>query len=126
MIKISTKLFHIPKDILHGLAMTRFRPCIDLHSGQVKQIVGGTLSSEIVDLKINHISTLPAAHFADLYKTHSLTGGHVIMLGSGNEEAATEALATWPGGLQIGGGITPENARQWIEKGAEKVGWTNS
>lgn len=102
--------------------MTRFRPCIDLHSGQVKQIVGGTLSLNSADLKTNHVSALPAAHFAELYKAHELSGGHVIMLGPGNDEAAMEALSAWPGRLQVGGGINSENAKLWIERGAEKVG----
>jgi phosphoribosylformimino-5-aminoimidazole carboxamide ribonucleotide (ProFAR) isomerase len=101
--------------------MTRFRPCIDVHSGQVKQIVGGTLSTSISDLKTNHISTHSAAHFASLYRQHDCRGGHVIMLGPGNEKAAKEALATWPNALQIGGGITDQNAWEWIESGAEKV-----
>jgi phosphoribosylformimino-5-aminoimidazole carboxamide ribotide isomerase len=101
--------------------MTRFRPCIDLHSGQVKQIVGGTLTEQSTDLKTNYVSKLPASHFAQLYKDNALHGAHVIMLGPGNEVAAKEALATWKGGLQVGGGITDANAAQWIESGAEKV-----
>ncbi len=101
--------------------MTRFRPCIDLHSGQVKQIVGGTLTTSSTDLKTNHVSQLPAKHFAQLYKDNGLTGAHVIMLGPGNEDAARQALEEWQGGLQVGGGITDLNARQWIEWGAEKV-----
>ncbi|PBP26573.1 hypothetical protein BUE80_DR002543 [Diplocarpon rosae] len=101
--------------------MTKFRPCIDLHSGQVKQIVGGTLTAETSDLKTNYVSKLPAQHFAQLYKDHNLEGAHVIMLGPGNEEAAREALATWKGGLQIGGGIDDKNAAQWIEWGAGKI-----
>ena len=101
--------------------MTKFRPCIDLHSGQVKQIVGGTLTTASVDLKTNYVSTLPAGHFAKLYKDNELEGAHVIMLGPGNEVAAKEALAAWPGGLQVGGGITDKNAKQWIEWGAERV-----
>lgn len=102
--------------------MTRFRPCIDLHAGAVKQIVGGTLStSDPTALLTNHISPLPASHFADLYRTHNLTGAHVIMLGPGNEEAARDALAAWPGGLQVGGGITEKNAAEWIAAGADKV-----
>lgn len=101
--------------------MTRFRPCIDLHSGQVKQIVGGTLSNNDVDLRTNHISTHPARHFAELYRDHDCGGAHVIMLGPGNEEAARESLTAWPGGLQVGGGITDQNAGEWIERGAEKV-----
>jgi phosphoribosylformimino-5-aminoimidazole carboxamide ribotide isomerase len=101
--------------------MTRFRPCIDLHSGQVKQIIGGTLTTTSSDLKTNYVSQLPARHFAKLYKDNGLTGAHVIMLGPGNEEASKEALEEWRQGLQVGGGITDANAAQWIEWGAEKV-----
>lgn len=101
--------------------MTRFRPCIDLHSGQVKQIVGGTLSIQVSALKTNYVSQLPAGHYAQLYKDHALTGAHVIMLGPGNEDATKEALKAWPGALQVGGGINDQNAMQWIERGAEKV-----
>jgi phosphoribosylformimino-5-aminoimidazole carboxamide ribotide isomerase len=101
--------------------MTKFRPCIDLHSGQVKQIVGSTLTTASADLKTNYVSTLPAGHFARLYKDNGLEGAHVIMLGPGNEDAAREALSAWPAGLQVGGGITDENAKQWIEWGAERV-----
>ncbi|TAQ83573.1 hypothetical protein B7494_g8108 [Chlorociboria aeruginascens] len=101
--------------------MTKFRPCIDLHSGQVKQIVGGTLTTASADLKTNYISTLPARYFAKLYRENGLDGAHVIMLGPGNEAAAKEALAEWKGGLQVGGGITDQNAKQWIEWGAERV-----
>ena len=104
--------------------MTLFRPCIDLHAGQVKQIVGGTLTDNdnSQSLKTNHISTLPAEHFAKLYRDNGLEGGHVIMLGKGNEEAAKGAVGVWPGGLQVGGGVTEENARAWLEEGAGKVG----
>lgn len=101
--------------------MTKFRPCIDLHSGQVKQIVGGTLTTETSDLKTNYVSKLPAGHFAKLYKDNGLGGAHVIMLGPGNEEAAREAVSEWPTGLQVGGGITDANAQQWIDWGAERV-----
>ena len=102
--------------------MTRFRPCIDLHAGQVKQIVGGTLDTG--DLRTNFVSARPPAHFAELYRDRGLAGAHVIMLGPGNRDAAREALAAWPGGMQVGGGMNPENAREWIEAGAEKV-WQN-
>ena len=101
--------------------MTRFRPCIDLHSGQVKQIVGGTLNSVQSELKTNYVSKLPSSHYAALYREHRLRGGHVVMLGAGNEDAAREALKTWPGGLQVAGGITDKNAQYWIDQGAEKV-----
>jgi phosphoribosylformimino-5-aminoimidazole carboxamide ribotide isomerase len=101
--------------------MTRFRPCIDLHAGSVKQIVGGTLSTVSSDLKTNFTSEHPAAYYAELYKRHELAGAHVIMLGPGNEEAATQALSAWKGGMQVGGGITEQNCKEWIERGAEKV-----
>jgi hypothetical protein len=101
--------------------MTRFRPCIDLHAGSVKQIVGGTLTTDVSALKTNFTSEHPAAYFAELYRKHDLRGGHVIMLGPGNDEAARSSLAAWPGGLQVGGGIKDGNAREWIERGAEKV-----
>jgi phosphoribosylformimino-5-aminoimidazole carboxamide ribotide isomerase len=106
--------------------MTQFRPCIDLHSGQVKQIVGGTLSNVPADLKTNYVSKLPASHYAGLYQKHNLRGGHVVKLGPGNDEAAKEALRTWPGGLQVAGGITDENAQYWIDQGADKVSIAHS
>ncbi|KAJ2902149.1 Enzyme that catalyzes the fourth step in the histidine pathway, partial [Coemansia aciculifera] len=96
---------------------SQFRPCIDLHAGQVKQIVGGTLDN---NLQTNFVSTLPSTHYASLYRDHALTGGHVIMLGPGNEQAATQALQAWPQGLQIGGGITIDNAQTWLDRGASK------
>jgi phosphoribosylformimino-5-aminoimidazole carboxamide ribotide isomerase len=101
--------------------MTKFRPCIDLHSGQVKQIVGATLTNSSSDLRTNFVSKLPAGHFAKLYRDNGLEGAHVIMLGPGNEDAARESLAEWKGKLQVGGGITDKNARQWIDWGARKV-----
>lgn len=101
--------------------MTRFRPCIDLHAGQVKQIVGGTLTEKDSDLKTNYVSKHSAGYYANLYKDTNSLGAHVIMLGPGNESAAREALTAWPGKLQVGGGITDKNAREWIEAGAEKV-----
>ena len=76
---------------------TLFRPCIDLHGGKVKQIVGGTLSDVPESLKTNFVATKPPAFYADLYKANELEGGHVIMLGKGNMDVAKEALAVWPG-----------------------------
>jgi len=99
----------------------RFRPCIDLHEGRVKQIVGSTLSAEGTGLRTNFASELPPAHYAEMYRRDGLTGGHVIMLGPGNEEAAAEALAAWPGGLQLGGSITAANAAYWLDRGAAAV-----
>lgn len=97
-----------------------FRPCIDLHEGKVKQIVGGTLDGAGA-LRTNFISERPAAWFADLYRRDGLTGGHVIMLGPGNEMAARSALGAFPGGMHIGGGITAQNAGEWLEAGASHV-----
>jgi phosphoribosylformimino-5-aminoimidazole carboxamide ribotide isomerase len=96
-----------------------FRPCIDLHEGKVKQIVGGTLGE--AGLRTNFVSEKPAAWFAELYKRDGLFGGHVIMLGAGNENEARAALKTFPGGLQIGGGINAQNARGWLDAGASHV-----
>lgn len=98
-----------------------FRPCIDLHDGQVKQIVGGTLADAGSSLQTNFVSDQSPAWFAELYRRDNLTGGHVIKLGLGNDTAAREALAAWPGGLQLGGGVTAENARTWLEAGASHV-----
>lgn len=99
----------------------RFRPCIDLHDGAVKQIVGGTLTDGDESPVVNFTSKRRPGWYAAEYKTDGLTGGHVIRLGPGNDKAAEEALAGWPGGLQIGGGIDARNAGKWLEKGAEKV-----
>lgn len=100
----------------------KFRPCIDLHNGKVKQIVGGTLDDESPDrLETNFIAEKPAAWFAGLYRADRLDGGHIVKLGPGNDQAACEALAAWPGGLQVGGGITAENAAFWLDQGASHV-----
>jgi phosphoribosylformimino-5-aminoimidazole carboxamide ribotide isomerase len=101
--------------------MTRFRPCIDLHNGQVKQIVGGTLTDHGAGPKENFVSEKPSWWFANSFRENHLTGGHVIKLGPGNDSAAREALAAWPGGLQLGGGIVAANAREWIDAGASHV-----
>lgn len=100
--------------------MTRFRPCIDLHQGRVKQIVGGSLGPDDRP-ETNFVSEDDAAWFARKYREDGLRGGHVIQLGPGNREAARAALSAWPGGLQIGGGIDEHNAAEWLEAGAEKV-----
>jgi phosphoribosylformimino-5-aminoimidazole carboxamide ribotide isomerase len=97
-----------------------FRPCIDLHEGKVKQIVGGSLG-ESSALRTNFVSDHSAAWFAELYKRDGLTGGHVVMLGPGNETEARAALAAFPGGLQIGGGINAQNASGWLAAGASHV-----
>ena len=98
-----------------------FRPCIDLHDGKVKQIVGSTLGYDNKEVIENFTSDQDASYFASLFQQNKLTGGHVIMLGPGNEEAAIRALHAYPNGLQIGGGITAENAQKYIESGASHV-----
>ncbi len=98
-----------------------FRPCIDLHEGCVKQIVGGSLRDDGAGLRTHFVADRPAAWFAERYRQDGLTGGHVIMLGPGNEDAARSALAAYPDGLQVGGGIRPENAAAWLDAGASHV-----
>jgi len=87
----------------------------------VKQIVGGTLTGDAAALRTNFVSVQPAEYYAGLYRADGLTGGHVIMLGPGNKDAARAALAAWRGGLQVGGGIHAENAAEWLEAGASHV-----
>jgi phosphoribosylformimino-5-aminoimidazole carboxamide ribotide isomerase len=101
--------------------MTRFRPCIDLHQGKVKQIVGGTLRDDGPGPTENFVSEHASEWFARRFREDDLTGGHLIKLGPGNDEAAREALAAWPGGLQIGGGIHENNATTWLDAGASHV-----
>lgn len=107
--------------------MTKFRGCIDIHSGQVKQIVGGTLKGDDRDVNSgiksdqateNFVSTKPSSYYAELYKRFKVTGCHVIKLGTNpeNDEAAKLACQTWPYGLQVGGGITDKNAIFWLEQ----------
>lgn len=99
--------------------MTQFRPCIDLHQGQVKQIVGGSLNDKGADT--NFVSEYSSRYYAELYRKHQLNGGHVIALGPGNQEAALEALAAWPDGLQFGGGVNADNAASYLDAGASHV-----
>mmetsp|Transcript_12304 Transcript_12304/g.17992 ORF Transcript_12304/g.17992 Transcript_12304/m.17992 type:complete len:285 (-) Transcript_12304:391-1245(-) len=122
----------------------KFRPCIDLHSGKVKQIVGSTLTDderaetkqqdqvqipkkpkeedeEEEALATNFETNRPAADYAKMYERDALTGGHVIMLGPGNTEAAKSALQAYPNGLQVGGGMNETNAQEWLSYGASHV-----
>jgi phosphoribosylformimino-5-aminoimidazole carboxamide ribotide isomerase len=100
----------------------KFRPCIDLHQGKVVQIVGGTLDEQDQQsLRTNFTSERSPADFALLYREAALPGGHVIALGTGNQEAALSALRAWPGGLQYGGGVNPHNAALWLDAGASHV-----
>ncbi|MCQ2396942.1 MAG: phosphoribosylformimino-5-aminoimidazole carboxamide ribotide isomerase [Lentisphaeria bacterium] len=98
----------------------RFRPCIDLHGGRVKQIVGSSLRDG-AGAEENYVASESPGWFARKYHDDGLCGGHVIKLGPGNDDAAREALSACPNFLQIGGGITPENASEWIEAGASHV-----
>ena len=105
----------------------RFRPCIDIHNGSVKQIVGGSLSDNN-SAKENFISEKNADFYADLYKKDKLTGGHIILLNPVSSEyyeadvkQALIALKTYPQGMQIGGGITDQNAEFFLENGASHV-----
>ena len=100
----------------------RFRPCIDLHGGRVKQIVGSTLSDDPAQKPLTNFETdCSAAEFAAMYKADNLSGGHVIMLGPGNDEAAKAALLAYPAGLHVGGGINPSNAKIYLDAGASHV-----
>ena len=106
----------------------RFRPCIDIHNGSVKQIVGGSLRDEADAARENFVSGLTADFYANMYKKSGIKGGHIIILnpvGSQYYEADVEqarlALASYPGGLQIGGGINPDNAKTFIDMGASHV-----
>lgn len=101
--------------------MTKFRPCIDLHEGKVKQIVGSTLRDGGSGPQENFVSEHSAGWYAVRYRDDGLVGGHVIMLGSGNEEAALEALRAFPGGLHVGGGIRGDNAQRFLDAGASHV-----
>ena len=98
-----------------------FRPCIDLHEGKVKQIVGGTLGDSTHAVRTNFVSEKSSAEYAELYRRDGLRGGHVILLGPGNEEAAHSALAAYPGGMQVGGGVNLDNAAAWLDAGASQV-----
>lgn len=106
----------------------RFRPCIDIHNGEVKQIVGGSLKDENDQAVENFTARQGADYFARLYQKDGLRGGHVILLNPPSSkyyektrQQAMKALAAYPGGLQIGGGITAENAGEYIEAGASHV-----
>lgn len=105
-----------------------FRPCIDIHNGKVKQIVGGTLSDQGNFAQENFVSGQNASFYAELYKKYNLKGGHIILLNpasspyfEANREQALDALRTYPGGMQIGGGITAENAEEYLRAGASHV-----
>ncbi|MGN1417549.1 MAG: phosphoribosylformimino-5-aminoimidazole carboxamide ribotide isomerase [Oscillospiraceae bacterium] len=106
----------------------RFRPCIDIHNGRVKQIVGGSLSDKNSFAEENYVSEYDGGYYARLYKSRGLSGGHIIMLNPAGSEyyeadkkQAMSALSEYRGGMQIGGGITAENAAEFLEAGASHV-----
>lgn len=106
----------------------KFRPCIDIHNGQVKQIVGGSLTDLGDQANENFVATQDAAFFARVYEKHELKGGHIILLNGkdssyyeATKAQAVSALKAYPGGMQIGGGINDENAYEYLENGAQKV-----
>lgn len=96
-----------------------FRPCIDLHEGKVKQIVGGTLNDS--GAKENFVSAHESEYYASLYKENDLKGGHIIALGKGNKDQILKALQAYPGGMQVGGGVNADNAKDYIDMGATHV-----
>ncbi len=100
----------------------KFRPCIDLRQGKVVQIIGGTLKDTDTQRPVTNFETEKSpSQYAKMYQSDKLTGGHVISLGPGNTASALAALAAYPGGLQIGGGITPANAENFLNAGASHV-----
>ena len=106
----------------------KFRPCIDIHNGKVKQIVGGSLKDAGNQAQENFVSEQDAAFYASLYKEKGLKGGHIILLNSADSEyfqatkaQAMLALGAYPGGLQIGGGVNPDNAADYLAAGASHV-----
>ncbi len=106
----------------------KFRPCIDIHNGRVKQIVGGSLRDEGNQAEENFVSKAGAEYFAKLYQKHNLKGGHIILLNKegtefyeATKQQALCALEAYPGGMQIGGGINDTNAKKFIDAGASHV-----
>ena len=106
----------------------RFRPCIDIHNGKVKQIVGGSLKDKGDEVHENFVSEQDAAFYARLYKKDGIRGGHIILLNPETSEyyedtktQALQALKAYPQGLQVGGGIRDDNAAFWLKAGASHV-----
>lgn len=134
LLREETVLIHKPQYANHppaaprkGAAM-KFRPCIDIHNGKVKQIVGSSLRDEGDTAEENFVSVMSAREYAEMFRRDGLSGGHVIMLNRKDsaffeetKREALSALAAWPGGLQIGGGVTPENAEEYLRAGAGHV-----
>lgn len=109
-------------------ASMEFRPCIDLHNGQVKQIVGSSLADQNDEAVENFVAAADAAYYAKLYQEKGLKGGHIILLNPESSSyyeqtkaQAVSALGAYRGGLQVGGGIHAENAAFFLEAGASHV-----
>lgn len=105
-----------------------FRPCIDIHNGKVKQLVGSTLKDEGDVARENFVAGKDADYYAEMYKRDGLDGGHIIILNSKDSEyykaslnQAYKALNAYPNGMQIGGGITADNAKSFVDAGASHV-----
>lgn len=105
-----------------------FRPCIDIHNGSVKQIVGSSLRDQNDAARENFVAKQDAAFFARLYQEYGIRNGHIILLNpisspyyNETKKQALSALAAYPGGLQVGGGITPDNAKEFLDAGASHV-----
>ena len=106
----------------------KFRPCIDIHNGSVKQIVGGSLSDEKDQAENNFVSLKNADYYAEMYKKDGFKGGHIIILNPAGSayyekdiEQAKLALEVYPGGMQIGGGVNIDNAESYLDMGASHV-----
>ena len=106
----------------------QFRPCIDIHNGAVRQIVGGSLKAEGDQAITNFTSEYDARFYANLYRKDGIRGGHIILLNPSTSEyfdatkkQALEALRAYPQGMQIGGGVTAENAKEYLDAGASHV-----
>ena len=106
----------------------RFRPCIDIHNGKVKQIVGGSLQDQGDQAQENYVAEQDAPFFARLYQSRGIRGGHIILLNpatspyyEATRQQAIEALKAYPGGMQIGGGIREDNAESFLDAGASHV-----
>ena len=105
----------------------KFRPCIDIHDGKVKQIVGGSLD-DVKGADTNYVAEHGAEYYGRLYRNCNIPGGHIILLNkAGTSEyledirAASEAMKEYPGGFMIGGGVTDQNAEEYIKLGASHV-----
>ncbi|MBS6194152.1 MAG: phosphoribosylformimino-5-aminoimidazole carboxamide ribotide isomerase [Clostridiales bacterium] len=106
----------------------KFRPCIDIHNGKVKQIVGGSLRDRGDQAEENFVSCQDAPFYARFYQSYGIKGGHIILLNPASspyyqdtKQQALEALGAYPQGLQVGGGIHDKNAEEFLDAGASHV-----